>query len=73
MLGNREQSTVVARIRSAIDAVRNWDIRLIHPNGWYLLAAMLFCIATFTEIRLPGVQMDAVNPDYFVVHLLESF
>jgi hypothetical protein len=46
-------------------------------NGWgrnlaliCLPAFVLFALGAVTDITLPGVYMDAVNPDYFIVLLL---
>ena len=36
----------------------------------FLPALFLFCIGALTNITLPGVYMDAVNPDYAVVGVL---
>lgn len=36
----------------------------------YVPAALLFCLAATHLIDLPGIYMDAVNPDYMVVHIL---
>jgi hypothetical protein len=33
-------------------------------------ALLLFCLGGISDIMLPGVYMDAVNPDYTIVHLL---
>ncbi|HUK08247.1 MAG TPA: hypothetical protein VLX09_10300 [Stellaceae bacterium] len=33
-------------------------------------AALLFCIGALADIDVPGVYMDAVNPDYLVVRVL---
>jgi 4-amino-4-deoxy-L-arabinose transferase-like glycosyltransferase len=33
---------------------------------------LLFCIGALTDITVPGVYMDAVNPDYAVVRVLNS-
>jgi hypothetical protein len=35
----------------------------------FLPAAILFCVGTVSDITVPGVYMDAVNPDYLVVRL----
>jgi hypothetical protein len=36
----------------------------------FLPAFILFALGAVTDIALPGVYMDAVNPDYFIVLLL---
>ena len=36
----------------------------------FLPAFLLFSLGAVTDISLPGVYMDAVNPDYLVVRLL---
>lgn len=36
----------------------------------FLPALFLFCIGALTNITLPGIYMDAVNPDYAVVGVL---
>jgi hypothetical protein len=46
------------------------DLNLWFRWGWYLPAAAFFCLGGITQISLPGVYMDAVNPDYTVVRLL---
>ena len=36
----------------------------------FIPALTLFCLGAVSDIRVPGVYMDAVNPDYMVVRLL---
>src|SRR5208282_972642 len=36
----------------------------------YVPASLLFCLGSAYLIDLPGIYMDAVNPDYMVVHIL---
>jgi len=38
--------------------------------GWLLPALILFCLGAVSDIMVPGIYMDAVNPDYMVVRLL---
>jgi hypothetical protein len=35
----------------------------------FLPAAILFCVGAVSDITVPGIYMDAVNPDYLVVRL----
>jgi hypothetical protein len=38
--------------------------------GIFLPAVILFCLGAVSNIMVPGLYMDAVNPDYMVVRLL---
>ena len=38
--------------------------------GPFLLIAITYLVAATREIELPGIYMDAVNPDYLVVRWL---
>ncbi len=43
----------------------------VRPNLAFLLPALVvFCLGAATEMDAPGVYMDAVNPDYIIVRLL---
>ena len=39
---------------------------------WPLLAAALYLAGALSDLRVPGLYMDAVNPDYLVVRLLQA-
>ena len=57
---------------------RNSDIVDVRPAKWsifeaccvFLPAFLLFCVGAVTDITVPGIYMDAVNPDYIIVRLL---
>ncbi len=62
-MGHPASATRDADLTSAGSAVlANWAV--------YLPAAILFCVGAVTNIMVPGLYMDAVNPDYMVVRVL---
>src|SRR5436309_3021907 len=40
------------------------------PWVWFVPAFAVYAFVALQQIELPGVYMDAVNPDYLAVHLL---
>jgi hypothetical protein len=57
--------------RAAADSKRVGPIGARYANWIAILPGLLvFCLGAVTQIRVPGVYMDAVNPDYMVVRLL---
>ncbi len=45
-------------------------LRIITVSGPFLLIAAAYLVAATREIELPGIYMDAVNPDYLVTRWL---
>jgi hypothetical protein len=54
-----------------VESIVGYDRSAAHANFLVFIPALtLFCLGALSDIRVPGVYMDAVNPDYMVVRLL---
>jgi 4-amino-4-deoxy-L-arabinose transferase-like glycosyltransferase len=74
MSNNKGDQPVQASNANPVDAAgsRSIDRRLYRPTDFYALSILLaiFWVGVLRHIELPGLYMDAVNPDYIAARTL---